>query len=577
MTDRVYIWRVFLVTLALLAVWAGLGIRLAFLHLGPNEELREKVLNRRHRETTIVGRRGRILDRHGYPLALDVAAHNVWADPKEVQASGRISLVASYLSHLLNKQPAMVFERLQRPGRRFEYIDKRVQVDVAEQLRRMRLDGVYFEDTTCRRYPNDPMLCHVIGFANDEGVGSAGIEQQMDQYLRPRHGVRVTQRDGIGHEIYANRGLEIQPQPGADVTLTVSQQLQYYVEEALDQAIRIHNAESAWVIVERVRTGEILALASRPSYSLQNFRGETKEAMRNRAIAYLYEPGSTMKACVLAAALNEGIVNPDEIVNCENGMWVYGGRTLQDYHPESLLSVRDVIKKSSNIGMAKIGLRLGDRHLENYLRAFGFGRATEIDLPGEESGIFHGRSRWSNLSITRISMGHEIAVNALQLLNAYCCIANDGFLMRPYIVSSVQDENGLQIVRREPEVVGRPIRPETARLMRQLLVRVTEDGGTAKRARVEGYSVAGKTGTAQKPIPGGYSDTENIASFVGFLPAEKPEIGIVVVVDNPQPVRTGGAVAAPVFKQIAEVAVRCLDIPPYVAPATAGDKIPPAG
>jgi cell division protein FtsI (penicillin-binding protein 3) len=347
------------------------------------------------------------------------------------------------------------------------------------------------------------------------------------------------------------------------VYLTLDQKVQYFVENALDAAMEEHQAKAAWAIVQRVETGEILAMAVRPAYDLNEYGKTPLERQRNEAAGHVYEPGSTFKGLVFSAALNEGVIHPDDLIDCENGCWYYGGRPLRDFHAYDVLSTADVLKKSSNIGTAKIALKLGNRRVYDYLQEFGIGKRSGIDLPGEEVGILHDPKNWSKICITRIAMGHSVSVTALQILNAYCCIANGGFLMRPYVVQRVVGPDGTEILVNEPTVASRPIRQETARLMCKLLARVSEDGGTARRARVEGYSVAGKTGTATKTLPtGGYSTTDHMASFVGFLPADRPEIGIIVVVDTPQPKHTGGQVAAPVFREIAEQAVRYLDVPP---------------
>ncbi len=264
---------------------------------------------------------------------------------------------------------------------------------------------------------------------------------------------------------------------------------------------------------------------------------------------------------VIAAALDAGAVHPEQVLDCENGAWIYHRRPLRDYHPYGRLTVADIVKKSSNIGAAKIALALGPERLYGYLRGFGLGRPMGIDLPGEEGGTLHPLDRWTPLSITRIAMGHEVAVTSLQMLGVICAIANGGVLLRPYVVREVRDSEGRILARQEPVELGRPISPATASRMLQLLVRVTEEGGTGRRARVEGYTVGGKTGTAQKPVPGGYSDLLNMSSFVGVIPAEAPQLAIIVVLDEPKKTRTGGAAAGPVFSAIAAEAVRYLDIP----------------
>ncbi len=568
MTDRGYTWRMLLVVTGLMAAWAALGFRLALLHLGPNDGLRARIEQIRTVEKDILVGRGRILDCHGNILALDLAVKNVVADPKTILENGHLKFVGAHLSRLLQLDPAMVLARLDRPRRRFEYIKKLVPEDTAEQVHRLRLTGVFFEDASARHYPKGPMACHAIGFSNLEGIGSAGAEQRMDTYLKGRPGLRITEQDGRRAEVYNRRSLEIAPQEGADVYLTIDENVQYIVEKALDAAMEEHQAKGAWAIVERVKTGEILALASRPAYDPNSYRSAAEANLLNRAIGYVYEPGSTYKVCLISAALNEGTVKPSDVFDCENGHWLFHGRFLGDFHPYGRLSVADILKKSSNIGAAKVALTLGDRRVHQYMRAYGFGQPTGIELPGEEAGIVHDPSKWTVLSISRIPMGHEVGVTSLQMLNMLCAIGNNGFLMKPSIIRQIVDAKGRTIMRFEPEVLARPIREDTAKLMQKLLSRVTEEGGTGTRACVDGYTVAGKTGTAQKAIPGGYSDSANVASFMGFLPAENPEVAIIVVIDEPQPLHTGGVVAAPVFQEIAAQAVRYLDIPP--APAAAG-------
>ncbi|MFH0881169.1 MAG: penicillin-binding protein 2 [Lentisphaerota bacterium] len=561
MIERGYTGRLVLVVSLLTLVWAGLGTRLVFLHLGSNESLRARIESIRKVEEEIPVGRGRILDRHKNILALDLPVKNVCADPQTILADGHLQFIGAQLARMLQLDPAMVLTRLNRPNRRFEYVKKFVPEDTAEKIERMQLNGIFMRETSTRYYPHNSLMCHVLGFSNMEGVGSAGVEQRFNTYMKGRTGLLISEKDGHRRELYNRRSLEIDPEQGADVQLTLDQNIQYMVEKVLDAAMQEYRAKGAWAVVERVGTGEILALANRPAYDLNLYRTTPTDKMLNRAIGYVFEPGSTFKVGVIAAALNEGTVTPEEIFDCENGAWHYMGRVLHDFHPYGNLSVADILKKSSNIGAAKVALTLGEARLEKYLRDFGFGCPTGLDLPGEEGGILFPRSKWSKLSMSRIPMGQGVGVTAMQMLNMLCCIANNGFLMKPYMAQSIVDAEGHTVARMDPEVVGHPIREDTARLMQKLLLRVTEEGGTGAKARVNGYPVAGKTGTAQKAIPGGYSSEANIASFMGFIPADNPEVGIMVIVDEPQPIHTGGQVAAPLFSAIASQVVRYLDIP----------------
>jgi cell division protein FtsI/penicillin-binding protein 2 len=550
-----------LALIVVLALWMVLAARLVYLHAFPSPKLVADSQGGHTIKRELPVSRGRILDVHGNILALDLPMKNVVADPTLTTNDEQKYSVSMKLAQMLNLDPAGILWRLERPHSRYQVIQKFVSVETATNLAGMKMPGVFFEDSSTRRYPHGSLACHIIGFANLEGVGGAGVEQRLNELLQGRPGLRIGEQDGKHRELYNRRGTEIEPQDGADVHLTLDLNVQFLVEQALDEALRVNQARRVWCLVERVRTGEILAMASLPNFDPNNYRSAESNAMKNLVISHTYEPGSTFKLATVASALDAGTVTPDQIFDCENGKWFFHGKILHDYHPAGRLSVADIIKKSSNIGAAKIALTLGEERLEKYVRAFGFGHRTGFDLPGEEGGILAPRSRWSDLSISRIPMGHEVAVTALQLLNALCCIANDGHLMRPFVIARVEDVKGRTLRRGQPVEVGQPIREDTARLMQKLLVRATEPGGTATKARVPGYTVGGKTGTAVKFVNGTYDARYNVASFAGFLPAERPEIGIMVVVDEPQPLHTGGLIAAPVFSHIASNVVRCLQIP----------------
>lgn len=560
MTENCHRWRVTLIVVAMSAVWIGLGVRLSHLHLGDHPRLLAQIEKTRQVSARILVGRGRILDRNGNVLAADVTTREVAVDPTFMRNHGYPLFTAQQLARLLELDPAMVFARIEKPTR-YELLKRQVPDEIVRQIQSMRMPGVRLDEAMTRLYPHAALMCHVVGFANAEGVGSAGVEQRYDRYLRGVPGYREIEVDGRRNEVRNRRRLEILPQPGGDVYLTLDQNLQFFVEQALDNALATNGAKGAWAIVQRVGTGEILAMASRPAFDLNEFNTVPEQHRLNQAIGYVYEPGSIFKIIVYAAALNEGLLRPDEIIDCENGIWFHAGRPLRDFHPYGRLTATDALKKSSNIAAAKIAIRLGEDRLYRYLHAFGIGRRTGIELPGEESGILHPRNRWNKLSISRIPMGHEVAVTGLQMVNALNAVANGGQLMRPRVVERVTTARGQTILRTEPEGLGRPIRPEVARTLTDMLVQVTEEG-TGKRARIDGYTVAGKTGTAEKAGPGGYDRKRNLASFIGFLPAERPELSILVSFDEPQHLTQGGQVAAPVFRAIAEKAVRYLDIPP---------------
>jgi cell division protein FtsI (penicillin-binding protein 3) len=561
--ERGYMWRVAVVAVLLLSVWGVLAVRLGQLHLGANESLQERVRSMRSFKQDILVGRGRILDRNGNLLALDLTLQNVVVSPDVIASNQQARAVSARLAHVLGLPFEPVYERVNRPWRKYELIQPKVTDEVVERVEGLKLTGVRFEPVSTRHYPQGDLACHVVGFSNHEGVGSAGVEQRWDHLLKGRPGMRLSEKDGQRREIYTRRSLEVAPQEGANIHLTLDQNIQFFTERALDSALEEFHPLAAWAIVQDVRTGAILAMASRPAYNLNEFNRTDPDTRLNRAVGYNFEPGSVFKVGVVAAAINEGIVSTNDVFDCEMGLWSYAGRPLRDFRPHGKLDVTGILRKSSNIGTAKIALLLGDPRLHRYLTAFGLGRPTGIEVPGEEAGLLAPPSRWTKLSATRIAMGHEVAVTALQMLNVMSCIGNDGFLMRPYIVQKVVDRNGVVLEETKPEAVARPITERTAAVMRRMLLEVTLEGGTGTRAAVPGYTVAGKTGTAEKINERGqYIRNENISSFIGLLPAERPEIAIIVVLDNPQPIRTGGATAGPVFAQIATPTARYLDIRP---------------
>jgi cell division protein FtsI/penicillin-binding protein 2 len=411
------------------------------------------------------------------------------------------------------------------------------------------------------------MLCHVIGFTDFEHKGIQGVEGSMDEQLRGEDGYRYIEHNRAGQEIVLYRGQERAPRNGHNVKLTVDLNLQNIVENEIDEAMRQYQPQKATIVLMRPQTGEVLAMANRPAFNI-NERNEAKpEQMKNRAIIDMMEPGSTFKIVSVAAALNEHKVNPDTEIFCENGLWNYGGTPLHDHKQFGDLSVQDILVKSCNIGAAKLAISVGDQKFYEYIRRFGFGERTGIELPGEISGLIRPPQSWSKISITRIPMGHEIGVTPLQMTTAMCAIANGGKLVAPRIVKSVTSADGLTISALKPTVVREVISPQTARQIGNALRGVVSDRGTAAAAAVPGFVIAGKTGTAQKVDPhGGYDHGKWVVSFCGYLPADKPEfVGLVVLddakTDKPE-LNYGGLVAGPIFARIAEKAARYLDLQP---------------
>jgi cell division protein FtsI (penicillin-binding protein 3) len=553
----------FLVTMVGMA-FSGVAGKLIWLHtLGPYDDLRVDIAEHRRFETETKGARGRVVDRNGRIMALDLGRANVAVDPSYLaQKNTNVMDVCKFLSGHLQMDLAMVKNQLLVSDKKYTMLKRAVPVDVAEQIRDRNIKGVILENVTKRYYPHKNLMSHVVGFSNFHGDGSLGIEQTMDEYLKGKTGLRIGVKDGLRSEVYGHREMEIEAKPGNNVVLTIDQYLQYHVEQELSRAITNFNAKGAWAIIMETRTGDILAMGSKPDFDLNEYGRTGGELMRNQAISYLYEPGSAVKPLIFAAALNEGLVDPNEEIDCEGGAWRYANATLHDYHGYDLLTAADVLKKSSNIGTAKIALRLGDDLANRYLRQFGMGAKTGIMLPGEQQGIFRQPDRWQKISLTRLAIGHEMSQTSLQVLCAINTIANNGFRVKPQIIRRIADNDGNVIHEFHPQVIDQPIRREVAQHVQFLMGRITDKGGTGWRAAMDHYKVAGKTGTAEKVINGRYDRRKNIASFVGFLPAENPQITMIVAIDEPTTHRTGGVTAAPVFKRIAERAVRILNVPP---------------
>ncbi|MEO5719231.1 MAG: penicillin-binding protein 2, partial [Chthoniobacterales bacterium] len=400
--------------------------------------------------------------------------------------------------------------------------------------------------------------------------GIQGVEASMDQYLRGEDGYRYIERDAQGREIVLYRGLERAPRNGSQVHLTIDMGLQTIVENELDAAMREYRPAKATIILMRPQTGEILAMANRPNFDL-NLRAEAKpEEMKNRAIIDMMEPGSTFKIVTAAAAINEHKVGLDSMVFCENGVWNVGGRPLHDHGHKGYgdLSVQDILVHSSNIGAAKLAVMLGEQKFYEYIRRFGFGDRTGIELPGEIRGLVHPPRSWSKISITRIPMGQEVGVTPLQMIMAMATIANGGKLVQPRIVKTVTDDKGQVSGNLGPSVVRQVISPQTASLVALALRGVVGKHGTAAEAAVPGFTISGKTGTAQKAAPGGgYEKNKYVVSFSGFLPSENPAFVALVVLDDAHTkdpnLNYGGTVAGPIFSRVAEQAARYLDLEPH--------------
>jgi cell division protein FtsI (penicillin-binding protein 3)/stage V sporulation protein D (sporulation-specific penicillin-binding protein) len=569
------------------AMWMGgivascftvFSFRLVELQVARSEHYRALAFEKHSIRQTIHARRGGISDVNGVPLASNEPVKTVVVDASVVKNA---EVLAEALAKHLELPLAAVRERLDKkvesgePGVkkpcRYIVIKHEVSESVAEalaaELEKKKVRGMFFEQDAVRVYPNGSMLSHVVGYVNRENKGMEGVERSMDEWLKGHDGFRYTERNRRGSEMVAFRRMERPPRDGSTIRLTVDMALQDIVESEMNAAMKQFRPKMATCILMRPTTGEVLAMANRPHYDLNQRDGVPVESRKNRAIMDMIEPGSTFKIVTTAGALESRLVRPESGIYCEHGRFTYGGTILHDsHHGYGELSVNDIVVKSSNIGVAKLGILLGEQRLYDYIRRFGFGDRTGVQLPGEIGGIIHAPSRWSKISITHIPMGHEVGATPMQVVNAMCTIANRGKLLTPQIISSITDAAGTVVATYPRAEVRQVISPEVAESLVSALKEVVSKKGTAALAHVPGFEVAGKTGTAQKTSPGGgYEHNKYVVSFAGFLPADKPELCCLVLLDEPVPGNTpyyGGYIAAPIFSKIAQRAARHLNLAP---------------
>src|SRR5258705_1627575 len=560
--------RCMFVCAAFIGLFSIFSFRLIYLQAIKHDEYAGLAAEKHVYKQIIHAERGTILDANNEVLAHNIPVQTVVADATHL--NNREAIV-DLVSEELGLPPGEVAEKLSSE-RRYIIVKREVPEAQAgalrEKLRAANLRGIYLEHDATRVYPNGSMLCHVIGFTDFDHRGIQGVEASMEEYLHGQDGFRFIEHNRAGQEIVPYRGQERPERDGYQVHLTVDLSLQNIVENEIDAAMAEYSPQKATIILMRPQTGEILAMANRPNFDL-NLRSEAKpEEMKNRAIIDMMEPGSTFKIVAAAAALNERKLRPDSSIFCENGLWNFNGTALHDHRSFSYLSVRDVLIKSSNISAAKLALSVGDQKSYEYVRRFGFGERTGIELPGEINGVIRPPRSWSKISITRIPMGHEIGVTPLQMIAAMATIANGGKLVMPRIVKSITTADGKAVSSLSPVVLRQVTSPETARQIGDALRGVVSDRGTAAAAAVPGFTIAGKTGTAQKSDPkGGYEHGKYVVSFSGYLPSENPEFVGLVVLDDAHTTKPelnyGGLVAGPIFSRIAEKAARYLNLEPH--------------
>src|SRR5215204_400155 len=546
--------------------------RLVYLQFSQHDSLANRARQQQQNSIETSPLRGELLDRQERQLARSVQTVSLFLDPQGLDLA-TLDRNAQQLAQSLGMKQAELanlFREAHAEKRRFVWIARRLDADFANKIVAMNLPGIQPQLEPKRYYPNGPLAAHILGYVGIDGKGLGGVEQFYNAKISGEPGRLFLEKDANGksYESY-----EIASKPGQTVVLTIDQTIQYQAEQALQAAIQRSRAKSGTVIVLEPRSGEILALANAPTFDPNKVADARAETRSNWALQNIYEPGSTFKIVAFSAALEKKLARVDERIDCQMGAITVAGRVVHDHHPFGSLTIPEALAKSSNVAAIKLGIRVGDPTMYEYIRRFGFGAKTGVELPGETNGILRKVERWQPSSIGSIAIGQEIGVTPVQMVAAFGALANDGVRIAPHLIREVRDAGGNVVYRAQPEQ-RRVTSAETAIALRGMLEGVTLNG-TAKKAQLDGYSAAGKTGTAQKidPKTRSYSGTKFVGSFVGFAPVSNPQVVIIVVIDEPSGAYHGGDVAAPVFREVAEQVLPALGIEPDIETKSAPDLI----
>jgi cell division protein FtsI/penicillin-binding protein 2 len=531
-------------------------LRLTDLMIFNHKSLSERAKLQHVKVEDIQVRRGIIFDRQGREFALNIELESLYCDPEilDLNDDGLKRLAA-----VIAKEPRFILSKIHNEGR-FVWVERKLEPAAVEKIKGLNIKGLGFMTEAKRFYPKGKLASHILGFVGIDNQALEGVELKYDRYMKTSGGKIFLERDAIGRTLSSGVDTEAR---GNNIVLTIDEGLQYIVEKEIDKAMAQWKAAAASVIMMDPFTGEILALANRPTYDPNKGGKANGYEKRNRAITDCYEPGSTFKIIIGVGSLEEKILKPETLFDVSRGGIEVGGKTIHDVHKYGVLSFKEVIQKSSNVGSIMIGMKLGKERMYKYAKLLGIGKKTGVDLPGEVSGWMQPPERWSGTSLGAIPIGQEVAVTPLQILRAYSAIANGGFLVGPRVVSETVSPDGRVLASFKDREMKRVISPKTAETFKDILKTVTEEGGTGKSASVDGNEVAGKTGTAQmiNPVTKRYSREKFVSSFVGFVPADNPRLAIIVVIYEPKGQIYGGVVAAPVFRDIANQALSYLDIP----------------
>jgi cell division protein FtsI (penicillin-binding protein 3) len=556
-----------LVAAVVFALWTlGLEARLVFLQVISQQDLIARAEKQQLRTTALPAKRGEIVDRRGRVLAYSVDADTIYAVPYDVtDVAGTAAALCGAIDGCAARERQTLAERLSG-DRPFAYIRRRVSPLEARKVAALELDGIGFMKESRRFYPNKELAAHLLGYVGVDNVGLGGLEATYDSVIRGKEGKLIAHADAR-QQRFSGR-LERAPTAGGSLELTIDEQLQYITERELRAGVEATGADGGTAVVMDPHTGEILALANWPTFNPNAFNAANEAARRNRAVQDTYEPGSTFKMVTVAAALEEHVMAADTMIETSPGTIRFGGRVIDEYagRNHGTLSLTDVIVKSSNVGAIKIGLRVGAERMGLYANRFGFGKPTSPDFPGETAGILWSPAKLNDSGLASMSMGYQVGVSALQMTAAMSAVANGGTWIEPRIVRAVVRDGVRTAV--EPKVRRRVISENTVRELVPILEAVVNaTGGTGSRARLAGYTVAGKTGTADKLIDGRYANWAQNVSFLGFVPSRRPALTIIVMIDTPRiGARAGGVAAAPVFNRIAEASLRYLGVSPDIGP-----------
>jgi cell division protein FtsI (penicillin-binding protein 3) len=551
--------RILFVAVGLVVWMLVIGGRLVQLQIHRHDELASRARNQQLSSIETAPTRGQVLDRQGRELARSLDTESFYSDPSEVINVEETARRIAQLAGLDRAELVKKFNDAKDANKKFIWLIRRLEMERAAKLDALELTGVYSRKEPKRYYPNDTLAAHVLGFVGTDEIGLGGVEQAYNEKIRGEGGKVYLEH---GRDRQAFESYEVQSHPGQTIVLTIDQLIQYRTEQALVAAVERSHAKSGTAIVMDPRTGEILAMANAPTFNPNNPASVTAEDRTNIAVQNIYEPGSTFKIVAFAAAIEKGLVKPDDKIDCQMGSITVAGRVVHDHKPFGVLTVTDALAQSSDVAAIKLGLLAGNETMYDYMKRLGFGSRTGVDLNGESPGILKPVNRWQPSSIGSLAMGQEVGVTPLQMAAAYSALANGGTWIKPHVVRELRTSDGTVVYQAKPET-HKALNPETTAALRGMFEYVTIHG-TAKKAQLEGYTAAGKTGTAQKvdPQTRAYSATKFIGSFVGFAPASNPAVVIIVVIDEPMGAYHGGDIAAPVFREIAEKVLPELNVTP---------------